>query len=56
MDKTKELQQRIKVSILYLYDNMSITTFYAGAALGFDALAAETVIDQRAGRARTSGW
>ena len=47
MEKIEELRQRLKAGILYLHDNMSITTYYAGGALGFDSLAAEAVIDQR---------
>ena len=42
-----QLTQRIKGGINYLHDNMSITTYYTGGALGFDSLAAEAVIDQR---------
>lgn len=46
-DKSKELQQRVKDGIEYLYSNMGIKTYYAGGALGFDSLAAEAVIEQR---------
>lgn len=42
-----QLSQRIRDGIQYLYDNMSITTYYAGGALGFDSLAAEAVIEQK---------
>lgn len=47
MDKTEELRRRVADGIRYLRDNMSITTYYAGGALGFDSLAAEAVIEQR---------
>ena len=47
MERIEELRQRLKAGILYLHDNMSITTYYAGGALGFDSLAAEAVIEQR---------
>lgn len=48
------LTQRIRVrdGILYLSENMGITTFYAGGALGFDSLAAEAVIEQK----KTNPW
>ena len=46
-ERTEELRRRLKSGILYLRDNMGITTFYAGGALGFDSLAAEAVIAQR---------
>ena len=46
-ERTEELRQRLRAGILYLYDNMGITTFYTGGALGFDSLAAEVVIAQR---------
>lgn len=46
-ERTDELRQRLKAGILYLRDNMGITTFYVGGALGFDSLAAEAVIAQR---------
>lgn len=46
-ERMEELQQRLRAGILYLRDNMNITTFYAGGALGFDSFAAETVIAQR---------
>ena len=46
-ERMEELQQRLRAGILYLRDNMGITTFYAGGALGFDSLAAEAVIVQR---------
>ena len=42
-----QLAQRIRDGIQYLHDNMSITTYYAGGALGFDSLAAEAVIEQK---------
>lgn len=41
------LKQRIKDGIEYLYANMGVTTYFSGGALGFDSLAAETVIEQR---------
>lgn len=47
MERIEELRQRLKAGILYLHDNMSITTYYAGGALGFDSLAAEAVIEQK---------
>lgn len=46
-ERTEELRRRLRAGILYLRDNMGITTFYAGGALGFDSLAAEAVIAQR---------
>ena len=46
-ERTEELRRRLRAGILYLHDNMGITTFYAGGALGFDSLAAEAVIAQR---------
>lgn len=46
-DRTEELRQRLRAGIAYLCDAMSITTYYAGGALGFDSLAAEAVIEQR---------
>lgn len=46
-DKSKELAQRIKDGIEYLYANMGVTTFFSGGALGFDTLAAEAVIEKR---------
>lgn len=46
-ERTEELRRRLRAGILYLRDNMGITTFYAGGALGFDSLAAESVIAQR---------
>lgn len=48
-ERTEEFQQRLNAGILYLHDNMNITTYYAGGALGFDSLAAEAVINQRKG-------
>lgn len=47
LDKLRELTQRIKDGIEFLYSNMGVKTFYAGGALGFDFLAAEAVIKQR---------
>lgn len=47
MDRAEELRERLRAGILCLRDNMSITTYYAGGALGFDSLAAEAVIAQR---------
>ncbi len=47
LDKSRELTQRIKDGIEFLYSNMGVKTFYAGGALGFDSLAAEAVIEQR---------
>ena len=47
--RTEELRRRLRAGILYLRDNMGITTFYAGGGLGFDSLAAEAVIAQREG-------
>ena len=47
LDKSRELAQRIKDDIEYLYSNMDVKTYYAGGALGFDSLAAEAVIEQR---------
>lgn len=41
-----ELQMRVKNGIDYLYAR-GVKTFYAGGALGFDSLAAETVISRR---------
>ena len=46
-DLAPKLKQRVKDGIEYLYANMGVTTYYAGGALGFDALAAEAVIEQR---------
>ena len=46
-ERTEELRRRLRAGILYLRDNMGITTFYTGDALGFDSLAAEAVIAQR---------
>ena len=46
-ERMEELQQRLRAGILYLRDNMGITTFYAGGALGFDSLAAEAVTARR---------
>lgn len=46
-DKTEELRRRVAEGIRYLRDNMSITTYYAGGALGFDSLEAEAVIEQK---------
>ena len=45
--KSKELAQRVKDGIEYLYANMGVKTYYDGGALGFDTLAAEAVIEQR---------
>lgn len=45
--KAEELRRRVKDGILYLCENMNITTYYAGGALGFDTLAAEAVIEYR---------
>ena len=47
LDRARELAQRIKDGIEYLYSNMGVKTYYAGGALGFDTLAAEAVIEQR---------
>lgn len=44
---TDQLTQRLKDGVLYLNANMGITTFYAGGAVGFDALAAEAVLAYR---------
>lgn len=41
------LTRRLKDGVTYLNENMGITTFYAGGALGFDALAAEAVLSCR---------
>lgn len=41
------LKQRTKDGIAYLRANMGVTTYFSGGALGFDALAAEAVIEQR---------
>lgn len=41
------LRERLRNGVDYLYTHMSITTFYAGGALGFDTLAAEAVINCR---------
>lgn len=46
-DKSKELAQRVKDGIEYLYANMGVKTYYVGGALGFDSLAAEAVIERR---------
>lgn len=46
-ERTEELRRRLRAGILYLRDNMGITTFYTGGGLGFDSLAAEAVIAQR---------
>ena len=46
-ERMEELRRRLIAGILYLRDNMNITAFYAGGALGFDSLAAEAVIDCR---------
>ena len=46
-DLAPKLKQRIKDGIEYLYSNMGVKMYYAGGALGFDALAAEAVIEQR---------
>ena len=35
VERTEELRQRLNAGILYLRDNMNITTYYAGGALGF---------------------
>ena len=43
----EQLTKRIRDGIIYLTENMGITTFYAGGALGFDSLAAEVVIEQK---------
>lgn len=46
-EKAEELRRRVKDGIRYLCENMNITTYYAGGALGFDTLAAEAVIEYR---------
>ena len=46
-ERMEELRRRLRAGILYLRDNMGITTFYAGGTLGFDSIAAEAVIAQR---------
>lgn len=40
----EQLTQRLEEVVLYLYNNMGITTFYSGGALGFDTLASEAVL------------
>ena len=42
--KKKKLLRELKSMVLYLYSK-GITTFHAGGALGFDTLAATTVVD-----------
>lgn len=46
-DKADSLRERLKSEIERIYTENGITVFYAGGAIGFDALASEAVIECR---------
>ena len=48
VERAKHLRHALQTTIDLLYTEKRITTYYAGGARGFDALASETVIERRA--------
>lgn len=49
-DELPRVRAALERHILFLHDERGVRYFGAGGALGFDTLAAETVLDLRAGR------